>query len=88
MAEDKYRSGNHRNSKHIYCSHDFVREEVQRGDLKLMCVETLRQIADKFTNALKPEKLISWEMRNDGMLAAQDNHGHEENKLAAHKTFI
>ena len=50
--------GNHRNSKHINYRNHFVREGVQRGDIKLVYVETLKQIADILTKALDPEKFV------------------------------
>ena len=35
-----------------------MREGVQRGDIKLVYLETLKQIADIFTKALEPETYI------------------------------
>ena len=52
--------GNHRNSKYIDYRHHFVREGVQRGDIKLVHVETLTQIADILMNALDLEKFIKF----------------------------
>ena len=52
--------GNHRNSKHIDYHHHFMREGVRRGDIKLVYVETLKQIADILTKALEPEKFIKF----------------------------
>ena len=50
--------GNYRNSKHIDYRHHFAREGVQRGDIKLVYGETLKQTADILTKALDPEKFI------------------------------
>ena len=49
---------NHRESKYIDYRHHSVREGVQRGDIRLLYVETLKQIADILTKALEPEKFI------------------------------
>ena len=51
---------NHRNSKHIDYDHHFVREGVQRGDIQLVYVETLKQIADILTKAPGPENFIKF----------------------------
>ena len=52
--------GNHRNSKHIDYRHHLVREGVQRGDIRLVYIETMKQIADILTQALDKEKFIGF----------------------------
>ena len=46
------KTGDHGHVKHIQVRHHFIRDHVEKKDIKLVSVRTHEQLADIFTNAL------------------------------------
>jgi hypothetical protein len=46
----------HARTKHIEIRHHFIRDHVERGDIKLIHVDTKHQIADIFTKPLNTQQ--------------------------------
>ncbi|KAG3031009.1 hypothetical protein PC120_g3394 [Phytophthora cactorum] len=64
-------AGYHARTKHVDTRHHFIRENVERGTLKVDYIDTTRQLADMLTKALGTKTLAF--LREASNIKAKDN---------------
>jgi hypothetical protein len=62
----------HSRTKHIEIRHHFIRDHVEKGDIKLVHIDTKNQIADIFTKPLPTQQHNELRFKL-GMLELKDN---------------
>jgi hypothetical protein len=64
--------GDHARTKHIEIRHEFLKDHIARGHIKLLYIDTKNQIADIFTKSLDTNQFTTLRFKL-GMMEMQDS---------------